>query len=140
MNTSLERNLRERERERERETERESRDDVSRMLSVRKPQLNRCLFCCGTAACWEAGGGCDGSVTSTERTRRKRWDEWSHGYGINQTHTHSHTRAHMHTPIISHSSIKVSLGCKPCFVTSKHFHNSWAGDSSIELKTKMSAL
>lgn len=53
---------------------------------------------------------------------------------------HTHTNTHTHTLITSHNSIKVSLGCKPCFVTSKHFHNSWAGDSGIERRTKMSAL
>lgn len=77
------------------EPERESRDDVSRMLSVKKPQLNRCLFCCGTAACWEAGGGCDGSVTSTERRGGK--DGMSRAMvtgSIKYTHPCTHAYTH----------------------------------------------
>lgn len=77
------------------EFETESRDDVNRMLSVRKPQLNRCLFCCGTAACWEAGGSCNGSVTSTERRGGK--DGMSRAMvtgSIKYTHTRMHTRIH----------------------------------------------
>lgn len=73
--------------------------------------------------------GSDVIVSPTE-TRRKSREERS------QIKTHMRTRTH----ITSRNSIKVSLGRKPCFVTSKHFHNSWTGDSSIEVRTKMSAL
>lgn len=50
-----------------------------------------------------------------------------------KTHIEAHTRTHQPkcTHITSRSLIKCP-GCELCFVTSKHFHNSWAGDSYIE--------
>lgn len=65
-------------------------------------------------------------------------ENWSGEMGVRggaskHTHTGAHTRTHQpqHTHITSRSLIKCP-GCELCFVTSKHFHNSWAGDSNIE--------
>lgn len=44
-----------------------------------------------------------------------------------------HTHQPKSTHITSRSLIKCP-GCELCFDTSKHFHNSWAGDSNIEDK------
>lgn len=50
-----------------------------------------------------------------------------------KTHIEAHPRTHQPkcTHITSRSLIKCP-GCELCFVTSKHFHNSWAGDSYVE--------